>query len=44
MLASFLILNFKFKKGVAFHKKADIIIQVMTFRDSSMVEHSAVNR
>ena len=33
-----------FKKGIAFYVKLDIIDYAMTFRDSSMVEHSAVNR
>ena len=34
----------KIKKKLAFKLIFDIIIHVMTFRDSSMVEHSAVNR
>ena len=33
-----------FKIGLAFLYILGIIVFVMTFRDSSMVEHSAVNR
>ena len=34
----------KSKKGVEIYKKTAIINYAITFRDSSMVEHSAVNR